>query len=179
MYVMIRGKEFGHDVDFLLTTPEIGREEGLLAQVISRFKYQDILLYYDYKDSTFDVSRLPSRRFEAMDHFPKCFLILSLKDELVQGRVQRDAGDRRDWRAVRVDLVVPPVDRYAFALLGWTGSRQFERDLRRFAQHERKMMLDNHALYDKTKKSFLPAETEEDIFSHLGLEFIEPWQRNA
>ncbi|KAL6083459.1 hypothetical protein STEG23_033291 [Scotinomys teguina] len=31
--------------------------------------------------------------------------------------------------------------------------KQFERDLRRYATHERKMMLDNHALYDKTKVS--------------------------
>lgn len=29
--------------------------------------------------------------------------------------------------------------------------QQFERDIRRYATHERKMMLDNHALYDKTK----------------------------
>lgn len=30
-------------------------------------------------------------------------------------------------------------------------SQQFERDLRRFARMERRMLLDNHALYDKTK----------------------------
>lgn len=29
--------------------------------------------------------------------------------------------------------------------------QQFGRDLRRYATHERKMMLDNHALYDKRK----------------------------
>lgn len=29
--------------------------------------------------------------------------------------------------------------------------QQFERDLRRFARLERRMLLDNHALYDKTK----------------------------
>ncbi|XP_031812034.1 DNA nucleotidylexotransferase isoform X2 [Sarcophilus harrisii] len=57
--------------------------------------------------------------------------------------------------------------------------QQFERDLRRYATHEKKMMLDNHALYDKTKRTFLKAESEEEIFSHLGLEYIEPWERNA
>lgn len=40
-------------------------------------------------------------------------------EEGLQGPVE----DIRGWRAVRVDLVSPPVDRYAFALLGWTGSR--------------------------------------------------------
>ncbi|XP_008699440.1 DNA nucleotidylexotransferase isoform X3 [Ursus maritimus] len=87
--------------------------------------------------------------------------------------------DGKTWKAIRVDLVMCPYERRAFALLGWTGSRQFERDLRRYATHERKMMLDNHALYDKTKKIFLKAESEEEIFAHLGLDYLEPWERNA
>ncbi|MEQ2269781.1 hypothetical protein XENORESO_009637, partial [Xenotaenia resolanae] len=106
------------------------------------------------KASTFDISKLPSHRFEAMDHFAKCFLILRLEGSKVEGGLQRAEGDSRDWKAVRVDLVSPPVDRYAYTLLGWTGSRMFERDLRRFARLERQMLLDNHALYDKTKVLF-------------------------
>ncbi|XP_015202194.1 DNA nucleotidylexotransferase isoform X1 [Lepisosteus oculatus] len=168
-----RGKECGHDVDFLITTPEMGKEVWLLNRLINRLQNQGILLYYDIVESTFDKTRLPCRKFEAMDHFQKCFAIIKLKKELAAGRVQKD------WKAIRVDFVAPPVDNFAFALLGWTGSRQFERDLRRFARHERKMLLDNHALYDKTKKIFLPAKTEEDIFAHLGLDYIDPWQRNA
>ncbi|XP_047458191.1 DNA nucleotidylexotransferase isoform X2 [Mugil cephalus] len=174
-----RGKEFGHDVDFIVSTPQEGKEEGLLTAVIGRLKHQGIVLYCDYQASTFDISKLPSHRFEAMDHFAKCFLILRLEDSQVEGGLSRAEGDRRSWRAVRVDLVSPPMDRYAFTLLGWTGSRQFERDLRRYARMERRMLLDNHALYDKTKKEFLAATTEKDIFAHLGLEYIEPWQRNA
>ncbi|XP_072247530.1 DNA nucleotidylexotransferase [Leuresthes tenuis] len=174
-----RGKEFGHDVDFIVTTPELGKEERLLADIIEGFKEQGILLFCEYQASTFDMSKLPSQRFEAMDHFAKCFLILRLEGSQVEGGLQSCAGDSRGWKAVRVDLVSPPMDRYAFTLLGWTGSRQFERDLRRYARSERQMLLDNHALYDKTKKEFLAATTEKDIFAHLGLEYIEPWQRNA
>lgn len=29
----------------------------------------------------------------------------------------------KPWRAVRVDLVVSPISQFAFALLGWTGSK--------------------------------------------------------
>ncbi|KAM8858848.1 DNA nucleotidylexotransferase [Spinachia spinachia] len=174
-----REKEFGHDVDFIVTTPELGREESLLPQIIDGLKKQGILMYCDYHPSTFDMTKLPSQRFEAMDHYAKCFLILRLEGSRVEGGLHVADGDNRGWRAVRVDLVSPPVDRFAFALLGWTGSRQFERDLRRFARVKRGMLLDNHALYDKTKKEFLAAATEKDIFAHLGLEYIEPWQRNA
>uniref|UniRef100_A0A672HGC2 DNA-directed DNA/RNA polymerase mu n=1 Tax=Salarias fasciatus TaxID=181472 RepID=A0A672HGC2_SALFA len=172
-----RGKEFGHDVDFIVTTREPGKEEKLLTGIIERLKQQGLLLYCEYNASTFDMVKLPSHQFEAMDHFAKCFLIVRLEGGRVEGGLHGAEGDGRGWRAVRVDLVSPPMDRYAFALLGWTGSRQFERDLRRFARAERRMLLDNHTLYDKTK--FLAATTEKDIFAHLGLEYIEPWQRNA
>ncbi|KAL6486983.1 hypothetical protein MHYP_G00036090 [Metynnis hypsauchen] len=172
------GKTFGHDVDFILTVPEPGKEDGLLPMVIGRLRSQGLLLFSDFQESTFDLNKLPSHRFEAMDHFQKCFLILKLRTALVEGK-QTDPTRGRDWKAVRVDLVVPPADRYAFCLLGWSGSTQFERDLRRFARLERGMLLDNHALYDKATNTFLPAKTEEDIFAHLGLDYIEPWQRNA
>lgn len=80
--------------------------------------FQNLLLYADLQESTFDLTKLPCRRFEAMDHFHKCFLIIKLKRD----EVCEDEGGRRDYRAIRVDLVAPPVERYAFALLGWTGS---------------------------------------------------------
>ncbi|KAK5853576.1 hypothetical protein PBY51_014718 [Eleginops maclovinus] len=146
-----RGKEFGHDVDLIVTTPELGMEESLLPYVTDELKKQGILLYCDYQASTFDMRKLPNHHFEAMDHFSKCFLILRLEGSQVEGGLHCAEGDSRGWRAVRVDLVSPPMDRYAFALLGWTGSRQFERDLRKFARKERGMLLDNHALYDKKK----------------------------
>lgn len=29
----------------------------------------------------------------------------------------------KDWKAIRVDLVITPFEQYVYALLGWTGSR--------------------------------------------------------
>ncbi|TRY65630.1 hypothetical protein DNTS_009868 [Danionella cerebrum] len=137
-----RGKEFGHDVDFIVKTPEPGQEKMILPALIERLKLQGILLYSECQESTFDPQQLPAPRFQAMDQFSKCFLILKLG-------VQGPEMSVRDWRGVRVDLVAPPLDRMAFALLGWTGSTMFERDLRRFARLERGKLLDNHALYVK------------------------------
>ncbi|XP_026526501.1 DNA nucleotidylexotransferase isoform X2 [Notechis scutatus] len=179
-----RGKQTGHDVDFLITVPGSRQEEELLHPVIDIWKKQELLLYYDLIESTFENTKLPSRKVDALDHFQKCFAILKVhkervnKGSAVQSNVFAEEGTK-DWKAIRVDLVVTPFQHYAFALLGWTGSRQFERDLRRYATQEKKMMLDNHALYDKTKKIFLSAANEEEIFSHLGLDYLEPWERNA
>ncbi|KAM7072767.1 DNA nucleotidylexotransferase isoform 1-T1 [Molossus nigricans] len=175
-----RGKKMGHDVDFLITSPGSTEEEEqqLLPKVINLWERKGLLLYYDLVESTFEKLKLPSRKVDALDHFQKCFLILKLHHQRVDsGKSSQQEG--KTWKAIRVDLVMCPYECRAFALLGWTGSRQFERDLRRYATHERKMMLDNHALYDKTKRIFLKAESEEEIFAHLGLEYIDPWERNA
>nr|XP_020650666.1 DNA nucleotidylexotransferase [Pogona vitticeps] len=179
-----RGKRIGHDVDFLITVPGSREEEEVLHLVIDCWKKQGVLLYYDLIESTFDKTKLPSRRVDSLDHFQKCFAIIKLPKEKVypDTSILPDSSaeeEEKDWKAIRVDLVVCPFEQYAFALLGWTGSRQFERDLRRYATHEKKMMLDNHALYDKTKKIFLKAASEEEIFAHLGLNYLEPWERNA
>ncbi|XP_019494604.1 PREDICTED: DNA nucleotidylexotransferase isoform X1 [Hipposideros armiger] len=175
-----RGKKIGHDVDFLITSPGSTEEDEqqLLPKVINLWERKGLLLYYDLVESTFDKFKLPSRKVDALDHFQKCFLILKLHHQRVDsGKSGQQEG--KTWKAIRVDLVMCPYECRAYALLGWTGSRQFERDLRRYATHERKMILDNHALYDKTKRIFLKAESEEEIFAHLGLDYIDPWERNA
>ncbi|XP_053243387.1 DNA nucleotidylexotransferase [Podarcis raffonei] len=179
-----RGKKAGHDVDFLITVPGSSQEDELLHLVIDFWKKQGLVLYYDLIESTFEKKKLPSKKVDGLDNFQKCFIILKLpKGKVDFGNsvisVASAEEGKKDWKAIRVDLVVSPFEQYAFALLGWSGSRQFERDLRRYATHEKKMMLDNHALYDKTKKIFLKAASEEEIFAHLGLDYIEPWERNA
>ncbi|NXI41837.1 TDT nucleotidylexotransferase, partial [Galbula dea] len=171
-----RGKEIGHDIDFLITSPGPRDDDELL--------HKGLLLYCDIIESTFVKGQLPSRKVDAMDHFQKCFVILKLYQPRVDNNSYNtskkfDMAEVKDWKAIRVDLVITPFEQYAYALLGWTGSRQFGRDLRRFATHEKKMILDNHALYDTRKRVFLKAGSEEEIFAHLGLDYVEPWERNA
>ncbi|XP_056385791.1 DNA nucleotidylexotransferase isoform X3 [Hyla sarda] len=153
-----RGKDVGHDVDLLITCPRSGVEKNILHCTINVLKNQGRLLFLDIIESTFDRTKRPSRSVDALDHYQKSFLILKLLKEEVKVEKTRDEDwtrpedtEPRDWKAVRVDLVVTPHEQYPFALLGWTGSPQFERDLRRYATREKKMMLDNHALFDKTK----------------------------
>ncbi|XP_065255663.1 DNA-directed DNA/RNA polymerase mu [Emys orbicularis] len=169
-----RGKPRGHDVDLLLTHPEAGREAGLLSRVVSWLDSQGLILYQHSQENSFALHKGPEPPGgrDVLDRFERCFSIFRLE---AQGR----PGAARGWKAVRVDLVVAPVGQFPFALLGWTGSRHFERELRRFAGHERKMVLNSHTLYDTRLNLFLPAASEEEIFQHLGLEYVPPTQRNA
>ncbi|NWW43916.1 TDT nucleotidylexotransferase, partial [Pedionomus torquatus] len=147
-----RGKKIGHDIDFLITSPGTREDDELL--------HKGLLLYCDIVESTFVKEELPSRKVDAMDHFQKCFVILKLyqpraDDNTYNTSKSSDTAHVKDWKAIRVDLVIAPFEQYAYALLGWTGSRQFGRDLRRYATHKRKMILDNHALYDRKKVLFI------------------------
>lgn len=63
-----------------------------------------------------------------MDHFQKCFAILKLYQPRVDNSIcntskELEMAEVKDWKAIRVDLVITPFEQYAYALLGWTGSR--------------------------------------------------------
>ncbi|XP_037547747.1 DNA-directed DNA/RNA polymerase mu [Nematolebias whitei] len=199
-----RGKPSGHDVDFLITHPEEGREVGLLPKVLSWLQSKGFLLYQKTtRNSYLESKEGPGRPPSSMDRFERCLSIFKLlrtekqaaeapqdvmvNDVQAEGEQKSDessrpeqtaAADRR-WRAVRVDLVVSPISQFAFALLGWTGSKLFERELRRWAGYEKSMCLSSHALYDNNQRRYLRASSEEEIFAHLGLEYIPPSERNA
>ncbi|XP_024865346.1 DNA-directed DNA/RNA polymerase mu [Kryptolebias marmoratus] len=200
-----RGKLTGHDVDFLITHPEEGREVGLMPKVVSWLEAQGFLLYQKTtRNSYLESKDGPGRPPSNIDRFERCLSIFKLtrmekpaaeapgdgavngvradgqreSDELSRSEPAGAAADRR-WRAVRVDLVVSPISQFAFALLGWTGSKLFERELRRWAGYEKAMSLSSHALYDNNQRKYLRASSEEDIFAHLGLEYIPPSERNA
>ncbi|NWU10302.1 TDT nucleotidylexotransferase, partial [Cephalopterus ornatus] len=147
-----RGKKMGHDIDFLITNPGPREDDELL--------HKGLLLYCDIIESTFVEEQLPNGKVDAMDHFQKCFAIFKLyqpgaDNSSYNMSKKLDMAEVKDWKAIRVDLVITPFEQYAYALLGWTGSREFGRDLRRYASHERKMILDNHGLYDRKKVLFI------------------------
>uniref|UniRef100_A0A669F6B4 DNA-directed DNA/RNA polymerase mu n=1 Tax=Oreochromis niloticus TaxID=8128 RepID=A0A669F6B4_ORENI len=164
-----RGKLTGHDVDFLITHPEEGKEVGLMPKVVAWLESQKTTRnsYLESKDG-------PARPASNMDRFERCFSIFKLTK-----RKEQETASHKIWRAVRVDLVVSPISQFAFAVLGWTGSKLFERELRRWAGHEKNMSLSSHALFDNTQNKYLRATSEEEIFAYLGLEYIPPSERNA
>ncbi|XP_006166068.1 DNA-directed DNA/RNA polymerase mu isoform X2 [Tupaia chinensis] len=160
-----RGKLQGHDVDLLISHPEEGQEVGLLPQLLLRLQDQGLLMYQQYQRGG-EPSHIV-RQGHTMDAFERSFCIF---------RLPQPPGA---WKAVRVDLVVVPISQFPFALLGWTGSQLFERELRRFSHQERGLRLTSQGLFDPEQKRVFHATSEEDIFRHLGLKYLPPEQRNA
>ncbi|XP_063461762.1 DNA-directed DNA/RNA polymerase mu isoform X6 [Pan paniscus] len=141
-----RGKLQGHDVDFLITHPKEGQEAGLLPRVMCRLQDQGLILYHQHQHSCWESpTRLAQQSH--MDAFERSFCIFRLP----QPPGAAVGGSTRpcpSWKAVRVDLVVAPVSQFPFALLGWTGSKLFQRELRRFSRKEKGLWLNSHGLFD-------------------------------
>uniref|UniRef100_A0A2I2ZUJ5 DNA-directed DNA/RNA polymerase mu n=1 Tax=Gorilla gorilla gorilla TaxID=9595 RepID=A0A2I2ZUJ5_GORGO len=138
---------------------------------------QGLILYHQHQHSCWESpTRLAQQSH--MDAFERSFCIFRLP----QPPGAAVGGSTRpcpSWKAMRVDLVVAPVSQFPFALLGWTGSKLFQRELRRFSRKEKGLWLNSHGLFDPEQKTFFQAASEEDIFRHLGLEYLPPEQRNA
>ncbi|XP_018411317.1 PREDICTED: DNA-directed DNA/RNA polymerase mu [Nanorana parkeri] len=182
-----RGKQQGHDVDFLITHPDNSALTGLLKKAMDWLDGKGLLLYRHRKER----SHAPHRLNRNMDGHETCYSIFALpigdlksERDSVSSGVARSIGDSSGvsspiWKAVRVDLVVTPYSEYPYALLGWTGSKHFERELRRFSLQEKKMTLSSHGLFDGDTKCSIAATSEEEIFAYLGLDYVPPSDRNA
>ncbi|XP_050639370.1 DNA-directed DNA/RNA polymerase mu isoform X2 [Macaca thibetana thibetana] len=142
-----------------------------------RWLPQGLILYHQHQHSRWESpTRLAQQSH--MDAFERSFCIFRLPQPpgaAVGGSTRPCAS----WKAVRVDLVVAPISQFPFALLGWTGSKLFQRELRRFSRKEKGLWLNSHGLFDPEQKTFFHVTSEEDIFRHLGLEYLPPEQRNA
>ncbi|XP_054350742.1 DNA-directed DNA/RNA polymerase mu isoform X8 [Pongo pygmaeus] len=157
--------------------PKEGQEAGLLPRVMRCLQDQGLILYHQHQHSSWESPTCLAQQSH-MDAFERSFCIFRLP----QPPGAAVGGSTRpcpSWKAVRVDLVVAPISQFHFALLGWTGSKLFQRELRRFSRKEKGLWLNSHGLFDPEQKTFFHAASEEDIFRHLGLEYLPPEQRNA
>ena len=78
----------------------------------------------------------------------------------------------------RVDLIFAPYRVFGAAVLGWTGSRQFERDLRRFAR-EQGYKFHSTGLVHNTTQEVITTYDERDVFEELNLLYMPPEWRNC
>jgi len=100
--------------------------------------------------------------------------ILSMRNEKFMGIAHCPNGNEPYFR---LDIEFVPKNQWAFALLYFTGSKNFNKQIR---LHAKKMgyKLNEHNLeYIKTGK-IIYLETEQDIFKKLDLEYLDPTERN-
>lgn len=100
--------------------------------------------------------------------------ILSMRNEKFMGI--GNCPNQRD-PYFRIDIEFVNKEQFPFALLYFTGSKDFNREIR---WHAKKLgyKLNEHGLLDIKNNRYIPAINEKDIFRVLSLEYTSPKDRN-
>ena len=125
--------------------------------------------------------RLPkSSKDKARDIISKCFNCLQpyIKEILAYGPKKfMGISQLPHCPYRRIDLLFTPYDEYAYSLLYFTGSDQFNVSLRKYCI-ERGYRLNEHGLTSISSMETIPSiETEAEIFQFLGLHYKHPVER--
>ncbi|OCF32950.1 DNA polymerase mu subunit [Kwoniella heveanensis BCC8398] len=158
-----RGKTESNDVDVVFRPPGMDLDIGLLKNLYLRLSDLGIVthvLHVTHRDADTPI-HASAQNFDNLD---KAFVIFKLPGP---GRLHR-----------RVDLISAPYDRYASAVLSWSGSMMFERDLKRYAENYRGYKFRAGLIKISTGEE-VNLETEREIFGFLGLRYVPPELRNA
>jgi DNA polymerase/3'-5' exonuclease PolX len=76
----------------------------------------------------------------------------------------------------RIDIRFIPYESYYYAILYFTGSKDFNKKMRTIALNMN-MTLNEYGLYDKNNNLFI-VKSEKEIFNLLNMEYVEPQFRN-
>ncbi|KAG9287995.1 hypothetical protein G9A89_017590 [Geosiphon pyriformis] len=124
-----RGKEFNGDVDVIISHSDEKKSGELLEELTDRLSAKGLLKYKFFYTKSSTVSNLISRKHHMMDRLDKCFCAFYQPSSKI-------------FR--QLDIIVVPNIQYPTALLGWTGSRQFERALKLYASKEKNRVFASH-----------------------------------
>lgn len=101
-----------------------------------------------------------------------------LTDVLALGEMKCLGVCRVKEKYRRIDFLLTPEDEFPFALLYFTGSKQFNIAMRRYAQEEMNLSLNEYGFQTSHGwEANIEIKSEEDIFEELGLQYIIPSER--
>ncbi|CCM02941.1 uncharacterized protein FIBRA_05056 [Fibroporia radiculosa] len=160
-----RGKPESNDVDIVFTHPDGTRIKGLCKRLVRRLHERKMVTHVMHLSGFHGHNPLRTNHWDSLEKSLTVFILPS---------TSHSKGLRR-----RLDLIFAPPEIYWTAVIGWSGSIMFERDLRQWAKDKVAMKFDSSGItrrYDS--KQFFP-KTEKEAFNLLGLEWIDPTLRNA
>ncbi len=150
-----RGKTESGDIDIIITS-----------------KQDDKTIFNKFLD------KLDDKKKDATDKAKiiKAFLTRGEKKVMVIGKLSEKNIARR------LDFLYSPPEEYAFAVLYFTGSKEFNTAMRQYALQQNLTLNEHgfHKMKDKVKGEKITTpifNTEKDIFDYLNLEFKEPHER--
>ncbi|KAJ3737501.1 DNA polymerase mu [Lentinula guzmanii] len=192
-----RGKDKSNDIDIVISHKDLksegGQVKGLCAELVKRLYDKGLVTHVMHLSSFREHNALRTSHWDSLE---KALTVFKLPDQQKRHKhVHR-----------RLDLVFAAPEVYWTAVVGWTGSRMFERDLKLWAKQEdvigieqswvrgmkfdssgmqvaRAMKSDLQLMFISSSrrhdsKLYFP-KSEEEVFKLLRLEWIDPTLRNA
>ncbi|KAL1710146.1 hypothetical protein EV121DRAFT_193303 [Schizophyllum commune] len=159
-----RGKSLSGDVDIVIGHPKLSptgkKVKGLSNLLVERLYERGLVTHLMYLSGFHAPDASRSAHWDALEKALTVFVL--------------PGGVRR-----RVDLIFAAPEAYWTAVVGWTGSKTFERDIRRWAADQKGLKFDSTGLTRRSNGEILCPKSEEDVFRMLGLDWIPPTLRNA
>ncbi|KAF9777864.1 hypothetical protein BJ322DRAFT_514143 [Thelephora terrestris] len=154
-----RGKRESNDIDIVITHP--AADANRVRELCQEFT--DVLSKKGLVTHLMTLTGQHSPSSSPAGVIAKAFTIFSLPGS---------------GRSRRLDLIFAVPDVYWTAVVGWTGSTMFQRDLRLHAK-SKDLKFDSSGITRRTDESVIIAHSEKDVFEILGLPYIHPTMRNA
>ncbi|TFK87051.1 Nucleotidyltransferase [Polyporus arcularius HHB13444] len=161
-----RGKAESNDVDIVFTHPDPSKVKGLCKRLVRKLHERGMVTHVMHLSNFHAHNALRTHHWDSLEKALTVFIMPPSSPF--------HTGVRR-----RLDLIFAVPDVYWTAVIGWTGSIMFQRDIRQWAKDKHGMKFDSSGItrrYDS--KEFFP-KTEKEVFDLLGLEWVEPKWRNA
>ncbi|KAK0212500.1 DNA polymerase mu [Desarmillaria ectypa] len=162
-----RGKKGSNDIDIVITHENLktagNQVKSVCEQLVHRLYDRGMITHLMGLSSFGDTSS----RIAERGSLYKVMSIFMLPSDGTSTRLHR-----------RLDLIFTTPELYWTAVVGWTGSKMFERDLRLWAKG-RGFKFDSSGIVRRQDSHPYFPKSEAEVFELLGLPWIEPTMRNA
>ncbi|KAL7277561.1 hypothetical protein ACG7TL_008484 [Trametes sanguinea] len=161
-----RGKPESNDVDIVFTHSDPDKVKGLCKRFVRRLHERGMVTHVMHLSGFHGHNPLRTTHWDSLEKALTVF-ILPPSSPFYQ-------GTRR-----RLDLIFAPPEVYWTAVIGWSGSIMFQRDLRQWAKDKLGMKFDSSGITRRYDSKEIHPKTEKEVFDLFGLEWVDPTWRNA
>ena len=170
-----RNKEESGDIDLIVKTKASFDMNDLVHVMIQEGYIQDDGIFALGKKKFMGMAKLPS---EGMPKLPSEGMPKLPSEGMSKLPSSLEEGMPSEERTIsrRLDILFCPASEYAFALLYFTGSKDFNVKMRERAK-QLGYRLNEKGLTDENSEKVKNLKSEKDIFKFLKINYVEPDQR--
>ncbi|KAI0628369.1 Nucleotidyltransferase [Trametes polyzona] len=161
-----RGKPESNDVDIVFTHPDAAKIKGLCKRFVKRLHERGMVTHVMHLSGFHGHNPLRTTHWDSLEKALTVFILPPSS--------RFHTGTRR-----RLDLIFAPPEVYWTAVIGWSGSIMFQRDLRQWAKDKLGMKFDSSGITRRYDSKEIHPKTEKEVFDLFGLEWVDPVWRNA